>query len=239
MDWRNEGVRLCGHQAIDLMIAGTFLDFSHPMPTGPKAGKEEQRAVLVEGEPEIPLNTTRLGVLVVLHWAGLREAGQQNDAAMLDANILLPVVVLGIADVGCAGVGVAPNALQGRRHPPPQIGKFALAIGCVADHRAELVGVDVDGRLEVAQDVAQGTGPLANCLLAGGDVVEVAHAPSIAELDSLCNWTSRPVPWQRRRIRVRTPPASKFSRCDLKRVERTIFNARSIDLPRKVIALWL
>ncbi|MER9544271.1 hypothetical protein NKI72_19625 [Mesorhizobium sp. M0437] len=32
---------------------------------------------------------------------------------------------------------------------------------------------------------------------------------------------------------------SKFSRCDLKRVERTISNARSADLPRKVIALWI
>lgn len=84
--------------------------------------------------------------------------------------------VLAASQVGSAAVGLALHPLDWRRHTPKLTGKLALPVCHIADHRTELIGVNVNGRLKVAQDVSQGAGPLADGLLRCGDVVEVAHA---------------------------------------------------------------
>jgi hypothetical protein len=96
------------------VIARPLLELAYSVPACPQAGEEEWRALLIEREPVVPLNAC-LRVFVAGGGAGLGEARHRDHATMLDADILLPVAVLRVANVGGAGVRVAFDALLWKR----------------------------------------------------------------------------------------------------------------------------
>lgn len=59
---------------------------------------------------------------------------------MLNPNILLPMAVLWVADIGRAVVGLALDPFERCRHSPKQVGDFTLPVCRIADHRTGLVG---------------------------------------------------------------------------------------------------
>lgn len=61
--------------------------------------------------------------------------------------------------------GSISSLWTGGRLSPTQSCKLARAVRCIADQRAELVGVDVNGGFKIADDVPQGPSPLADCPL--------------------------------------------------------------------------
>jgi hypothetical protein len=82
--------------------------------------------------------------------ARLRETRRGHHAAVLDADMLLPMAGQMIADVGGSVIGFALHTLIWRRHAPQWIRNSALIIRSVADHRAKAAGIDGNRWLKVA-----------------------------------------------------------------------------------------
>jgi hypothetical protein len=146
-----------------------LLDLPHRCPTGPYAGEERERPVLVESKPN-----RRPGAV----WPKLvlGEACERHDAAVLDAKPSAPVWRRDVADIGDARIGVA--ALQGedgRRHAPSSYRKLTGAVFNVADDGGRIVGKNARDRRKVAGRIAHSAGEVSDPLRAFGDRIEVAH----------------------------------------------------------------
>src|SRR5271166_4767394 len=151
------------------LVVSPFLDLPHRCPTGPYAGEERERPVLVESKPN-----RRPGAV----WPKLvlGEACERHDAAVLDAKPSAPVRRRDVADIGDARIGVA--ALQGedgRRHAPSSYRKLTGAVFNVADDGGRIVGKNARDRRKVAGRIAQGAGEISDPLRAFGDRIQIAH----------------------------------------------------------------
>lgn len=145
VDRPNDAVRFRGEEAVQLEIAWTVLDLPNALPSRPEAGEKEQRAAFVAREPIVPLDP-RFRVFVVRCGRGLGKASHRHDTAIADIDVLLPVGILGVADIRGSVIGLALHALDRRRHAPKQVGNFTLAVGRVADDRGRGVWVNVHRR---------------------------------------------------------------------------------------------
>lgn len=93
-----------------------------------------------------------LGVLAGRR-AGFRKAGHRDNATIADTDILLPMPIVRVADIGRAAVRVASHPLRRSWHSACQVRKLPHPIRSVAHHRAGAVRVDVYRWLKVAENI--------------------------------------------------------------------------------------
>src|SRR3569833_4588983 len=133
-----------------------------------EAGKEGQRLVLAERKPGV----TRAAIVEL---ARLGEASERHEAAVLDAQIPLPVGEPGMADVGRALVGLVGRRVLQRRQAPACEDYFALALGVEDDDRCQIIGIDSGKRRQVADLLIEGLSDLLDRVTIAGHGIEVAH----------------------------------------------------------------
>ncbi len=169
VDRRDDRVRLGCQEAKQVICRPSLLEPPDRRPARPDASEECKGPTLVERDPDRRPGAVRLKFV-------LREAGERNDAAALDAEPSAPTWRGDVSDVGDAAIRV--STLQGedrRRHASAGHRKLSGAIFHIAHDRREIVGEDAGDWREIACGVSERTREFAYRLRAFSDGVEAAH----------------------------------------------------------------
>src|SRR5690606_2100854 len=123
-----------------------FLHLAHRRPPGAKAGKETERPVTTEREPD------RMVARCPGTAIDLGKTGEGNEAAVLHPQPSPPMWGTHVADVGDTGIpALAFEESRWRGHAPSRHGKLPSALRPGPQDRGRIVRIDAGLRRKVAR----------------------------------------------------------------------------------------